>query len=63
MEWRYTRCYAGAMLRACDMLVRCHGFMKKVKKNIYGEKPLQSTMFFFKKKYKAKFLISLILKK
>jgi hypothetical protein len=38
-----------AMPRACGMFVRCRGFMKKIKKKLYGEKLLQSTMFSRKK--------------
>ena len=31
----YTRCHARVMLRACSMLVRCCGFVKKKFKNIW----------------------------
>jgi hypothetical protein len=43
-----TRCHTRAMSRACGMLVRCCGFVEKIKK-IYGEKLLQFTMFLRKK--------------
>jgi hypothetical protein len=32
-----ARCHVCAMSRACDMFIRCHGFVKKIKKN-YMEK-------------------------
>jgi hypothetical protein len=43
-----TICHARAMSRACGMLVRCCGFVEKIKKK-YGEKLLQFTMFLRKK--------------
>jgi len=44
-----TRCHARMMPRACGMFVRCRGFVEKIKKKLYGEKLLQSTMFSRKK--------------
>jgi len=45
-----TSCCARALPQAYCMLIRCHGFVKKIKKNcffkkLYGETLLQSTMF------------------
>jgi hypothetical protein len=37
------------MPQACDMFVRCRGPVKKIKKKLYEEKLLQSTMFSDKK--------------
>ena len=57
-----TRCHARAIPRACGMLVRCRGFVKKIKKN-YMEKNCCNPQCFQGKNYKANFLTNLILKK
>jgi hypothetical protein len=57
-----TRCYARAILRACDMFVRCRGPVKKIKKN-YMKKKYCNPQCFQGKNYEAKFLTRLIFKK
>jgi hypothetical protein len=52
-----TSCCARALPQAYCMLIRCHGFVKKIKKivffKLYGETLLQSTMFLRKIKLQS----------